>query len=148
MKEIGNEILFTKEEKKKIIFKVLGKKRQLDYNPKDYYQSLKKKKNIFILQKPSNNININILNNYTEKQNFNENNINTNNNIIEKKQTKNIVNVTLVTTPQTAELSNPIKINVIKNSDLNKINNIIIKNNNINKEIKNNNNNNNNNNSN
>ena len=62
MKEIGNEILFTKEEKKKIIFKVLGKKRQLDYNPKDYYQSQKKKKNIFILQKPSNNININILN--------------------------------------------------------------------------------------
>ena len=145
MKEIGNEILFTKEEKKKIIFKVLGKKRQLDYNPKDYYQSQKKKKNIFILQKPSNNININILNNYTEKQNFNENNININNNIIENKQTKNIVNVTLVTTPQTEEVSNPIKINEIKNSDLNKINNIINKNNNINKEIKNNNNNNNNN---
>ena len=44
MKEIGNEIVFTKEEKKKIIFKVLGKKRQLDYNPKDYYQSQKKRK--------------------------------------------------------------------------------------------------------
>ena len=140
MKEIEKEIQFTKEAKK-VIFKVLNKKRHSEYNPKDFYQFQKKKKNLFILQKPNNNNNINILN-VTETKICNENNINININDIEKKsQTKNIVNCGVATTPATAETINPIKkFNEIKKPELNKINNFNSNINNLNKEIKNNNN--------
>ena len=136
MKEKIETIPIMQEEKKKIIFQVLGKKHQLDYNPKDYYQSQKKKKKLFILHKPTNN-NINI--NITETKIFNENNININvNNLNVKNQTKNIVNYSNVTTPVTAETNNPNKLNGFKNSELNKINNFNNKNSTLNKENNNN----------
>ena len=50
MKEIRKEIPTINEGKKKIIFQVLNKKRHLDYGSKDYYQSNKKSKKLFILQ--------------------------------------------------------------------------------------------------
>ena len=121
MKEIGNDIQLTKEVKKKVIFQVLGKKRQLDYNPKDYYQEEKKKKKLFVLQKPINN-NLNTLI-FSETKIFNENNININiNNIKENNAIKDIINYATIT-PVTAESNNPIKINEAKNINNNKINN-------------------------
>ena len=122
MKEKIEVIPFIKEEKKKVIFQVLGKKHQLDYNPKDYYQSQKKKKKLFILHKPiNNNININI----TETKICNENNININvNNLNVENQTKNISNYQNAGTPVTApETTNQLKINGIKNLESNKNNN-------------------------
>lgn len=43
--EKGKEIQNNIEIKKKIIFQVLGKKHQIDYNQKDFYPSYKKRKN-------------------------------------------------------------------------------------------------------
>ena len=135
MKEIRKEIPNINEGNKKIIFQVLNKKRHPDSYSKDYYQSNKKKKKLFILQKPI-NYNINILNN-KDANFFNENNININlNNIDRNNLTKNILNYPTTTTPVTAETNNPIKLNETKKVELNKINNI----NNNNKEINNNNN--------
>ena len=126
MKEIRKEIPTINEGKKKIIFQVLNKKRHLDYGSKDYYQSNKKTKKLFILQKPINYNNINILNNNKEINIFNENNININlnlNNILRNSLTKNILNYPTTTTPVTAETNNPTKINGTKKEDFNKMNN-------------------------
>jgi len=118
MKPLGNIIQITDEPKKKIIFKVLlGQKRNLDYNPKDYYQSQKKNKKLFILEKPQNYINI------KETKISNENNININVNIQNTKNTKNLVNIRIETTPVTAETNNNQKLNEIKNTEVNKIKN-------------------------
>ena len=138
MKEIGKDIKITQEVKKKVIFQVLSKKRQLDYNPKDYYQAEKKKKKLFVLQKPLINNSNNLL--ISETKIFNENNININNNSIKgNSPTKNIINFATIT-PVTADTNNHIKINETKNLDNNKINNN--KNNkNLNNEKNNNNNN-------
>jgi serine/threonine protein kinase len=135
MKPLGNIIQITDEPKKKIIFKVLlGQKRNLDYNPKDYYQSQKKNKKLFILEKPQNYINI------KETKISNENNININVNIQNTKNTKNLVNIRIETTPVTAETNNNQKLNEIKNTEVNKIKNINNnKNNNLNNETNNNN---------
>ena len=141
MKEIRKEIPNINEGNKKIKFQVLNKKRHQDYDTKDYYQSNKKTKKLFILQKPIKYNNINILIN-KDSNIFNENNINLNlnlnlNNILRNSPTKNILNFPITTTPVTAETNNPTKINEIKREDLNKINNY----NNKNTEINNNNNN-------
>ena len=45
MKERGKEFENKREIKKKIIFQVLNKKRQVEYNSKDFYQPPKKRKN-------------------------------------------------------------------------------------------------------
>ena len=137
MKEIIETIPFIKEEKKKVIFQVLGKKHQLDYNPKDYYQSQKKKKKLFILHKPiNNNLNINI----AETKICNENIININvKNLNVKNQTKNVANYQNAATPVTVEeTNNQIKLNGIKNSELNKNNDNNNNNNTLNKENNNN----------
>ena len=138
MKEIGKDIKIKHEEKKKVIFQVLCKKRQLDYNPKDYYQAEKKKKKLFVLQKPQINNSNNLI--ISETKIFNENNINININSIKgNSPTKNIINFASVT-PVTAESNNLIKINEAKNTDNNKINNNKNKNNkNLNNEKNNNN---------
>ena len=141
MKEIEKEIHITKESKKVIFQVMLGKKRQIEYNPKDFYQYQKKKKKLFILQKPNNNNDINAIN-VAETKICNENNININiNSIGGKSQAKNIVNCIAATTPVTAETINPIKLNELKKAELNKIYNFNNNINNLNKEIKNNNNN-------
>ena len=140
MKALENAIREYNEPKKKIIFKVLlGQKRHLDYNPKEYYQSQKKNKKLFILEKPQNFKNI--LNN-KESNISNENNININvNNQNYKSSTKILLNYTPINTPITAETNNVQKLNEIKNTELNKIynNNNNKNNNNNNNEAKNNN---------
>ena len=136
MKEIRTDIPIINEGNKKIIFQVLNKKRHLDYGSKDYYQPNKKKKKLFILQKPINN-NLNILNT-KETKIFNENDININlNNIHRYSPKEKIINYPTTTTPVTAETNNPTKLIETKKIEINKIDN----NNNKNKEIKNNNNN-------
>ena len=136
MKEIRTDIPIINEGNKKIIFQVLNKKRHLDYGSKDYYQPNKKKKKLFILQKPINN-NLNILNT-KEIKIFNENDININlNNIHRYSPKEKIINYPTTTTPVTAETNNPTKLIETKKIEINKIDN----NNNKNKEIKNNNNN-------
>ena len=131
MKEKRKEIPTINEENKKIIFQVLNKKRHLDYGSLDYYQSNKKKKNLFVLQKPNNNINIL---NVKEPKIINENEINMNLNN-KKSSTNNILNYPITTTtPGTAETNNPTKLNEFKKNEFNNINNY----NNKNKEIKNN----------
>ena len=124
MKERGKEFENNTETKKKIIFQVLNKKRQVEYNPKDFYQPPKKKKKLFILQKPI--ININTIN--TEIKN-NENNINVDNNANKNISIKSIINFT--TTPIIPESTNNNNLNQIK---INEIKN----NKNINNEINNN----------
>jgi serine/threonine protein kinase len=117
---------------------MLGKKRQIEYNPKDFYQYQKKKKKLFVLQKPNNNNDINAIN-VAETKICNENNVNINiNSIGGKSQAKNIVNCIAATTPVTAETINPIKLNDFKKAELNKIYNFNNNINNLNKEIKNN----------
>ena len=134
MKEIRKEFLNINEGNKKKIFQVLNKKRHLEYSPKDYYQSNKKKRQLFLLQKPTNNINTI---NYNEKKIFNENEINININICEKSPPKDMTNYQKAGRPLAAETNNPIKLNEIKNIEINNNKN----NNNYNNEIKNNNNN-------
>jgi serine/threonine protein kinase len=125
MKERGKEFENKREIKKKIIFQVLNKKRQVEYNSKDFYQPPKKKKKLFILEKPI--ININRIN--TEIKN-NENNINVDNNANKNISIKNVINFT--TTPIIAESN--IKNNKNLNNDLNnnKIDNVQKNNNNQN----------------
>jgi hypothetical protein len=52
--EKGKEIENNIEIKKKIIFQVLGKKHQIDYNQKDFYPSYKKKEKIIYFTKTNN----------------------------------------------------------------------------------------------
>ena len=112
MKERGKELENKTEIRKKIIFQVLNKKRQIEYNPKDFYQPQKKKKKLFILEKPI--ININTINPAIKN---NENNINVDN-ANKNISIKNIINFT--TTPKLPESNN------------NNNNNIVTKNNNQN----------------
>ena len=120
-KEIQNNIAI----KKKIIFQVLGKKHQIDYNQKDFYPSYKKKKKLFILQKPIISLNSTI-NNIEIKNNENNINININNNSINRNSpTKNIIN--FKTTPIKSEFNNKnliTKINELKNAEKNNKNNL------------------------
>ena len=142
MKEIGKEMTTIKEVNKKIIFKVLGNKRKLEYNLKDYYQEEKKKKKFIVLPNPKNNNSNNLI--IKETKNYNENNININNNNIKgNKQNKDIVNFARII-PVITESNNLIKKNEEKNFDDNKDNNNKINNNinNLNNEKNNNNNNN------
>jgi hypothetical protein len=125
MKERGKEFENKTETKKKIIFQVLNKKRQVEYNPKDFYQPPKKKKKLFILQKPIISLNSTI-NNIEIKNNENNINININNNSINRNSpTKNIIN--FKTTPIKSEFNNKnliTKINELKNAEKNNKNNL------------------------
>ena len=140
MKEIGEDFEFINEIEKKKIFKVTDKKRILECNSKKYYQSKQKKKKLFIIQKLQNNTNEPTLN-FTQTKIFNENNININININEDKiPTINNVHFQNSITQGIVKVNNDIKLNEIKNQELNKINNFNNKNNNINNETKNDNN--------
>ena len=120
MKERGKEVENTTERKKKIIFQVLNKKRQVEYNTKDFYQTPKKKKKLFILQKPIININT-----FNKEIKNNENNINfdnANKNI----SIKNIINFTttpIITEPNNNQIKINGKKNIEKNNKYNNLNN-------------------------
>jgi len=134
MKEIGKEMQILGDLHKKIIFQVLCKKRRSDHLQKDDYPFQNKKKKLFTLQKPINNIinNLNI-------EETNENNINENIKSIKEKNTKIVNNFRAVTTPVTIDTNNPIKNDEVKNSEICKTNNNYNYNNNIKNEINNNN---------
>jgi len=113
MKERGKELENKTEIRKKIIFQVLNKKRQIEYNPKDFYQPQKKKKKLFILEKPI--ININTINPAIKN---NENNINVDN-ANKNISIKNIINFTTTPIPIISESNNNNNNNAPKNNNNN-----------------------------